>query len=181
MCGKASRARRCWRKAGSRNAPGGSRDGCNVDKSGKGRTQSGLERTVAPQAAYRAGRYLEEGCGTVLSKAPEGWPPEDPLGAAGAFCPAPLGEALGEPPTLVSPMTPVGAAPGDAVAPPDGTLFEDCGALCPELGEGGDCVAPDWANAGAAISPALSSVAAKAVRTFGKMELPGMIVEHIGG
>lgn len=130
----------------------------------------------APRAAYRAEAYLEAGCGMVLSKAPEGWPPEDPLGAAGALCPAPLGEALGEPPALVPPTTPVGAAPGDAVAAPDGTLFEDSGALWLELGEGGDCVAPAWASAGPGISPALSIVAANAVRmALCKMELPGWL------
>jgi len=107
----------------------------------------------------------------VLSKAPEGWPPEDPLGAAGAFCPAPLGEALGEPPMPVLPTTPVGAAPGEAVAAPDGTLFEGSGALWLELGAGGVCVAPDWASAG----PAISNMAAKAVRmALCKMELPGL-------
>lgn len=70
--------------------------------------------------------------------APEGWPPEDPLGAAGAPCAAPLGE-----PTPVWPTTPVGGAPGDVVAAPDGTLFDGSGAFWLALGEGGDCVAPD--------------------------------------
>lgn len=92
----------------------------------------------------------------VFSKAPEGCPPLDPLGAAGWPCGAPLGEAL-----PLDPITPVAGAPCGIVAAPAGRLFAGSGALCPELGLGGDCVAPVWANA----VPAISMVAAKAVRT----------------
>lgn len=145
-------------------------------------SQEASERKTAREArgtsraACGAKRYLEAGCGTVLSMAPEGCPPVEPLGAAGVDCAAPLGE-----PTPVWPTTPVGAAPGDVVPAPAGTLFDGSGAFWLALGEGGDCVAPDWASAGPAISPAVSTVAAKAVRTaLCKIETPSVHVGHSG-
>lgn len=99
------------------------------------------------------------GCGRVCWNAPEGWPPVEPLGAAGPVeAVPPVG------PTTVLPTTPVAGAPGAEVIEPAGTLFAGSGALADEFGAGGDWLAPDWARAGEMASVAAAKAVKMAVR-----------------